>query len=312
MEKIRDRARGRWPGIMTALGVPSSVLTGRHRPCPLPGCGGKDRFRFDDKGGNGTFFCSQCGAGDGVQFVMKLLGLDFKDAATAIEGVIGSAPIGKKKKEQTSQEREAALARLWDSAGRITRGDPVDRYLRGRAVGLDFYPHTLRFAPSAAYRDETGRRGNHPAMLAALIDAGGTAVNIHRTYLTADGRKADVDEVRKMMPGDFPAGAAIRLAPHGSTLGIAEGIETALAATVLFGVPCWSAVNSTGLEKWQAPAGVTEVVIYGDNDPKFGGQAAAYALAHRLACAGLITSVQIPPMVGEDWNDVLTKARRAA
>ncbi|WP_245523900.1 toprim domain-containing protein [Mesorhizobium sp. M2D.F.Ca.ET.223.01.1.1] len=312
MEKIRDRARGRWHGIMTALGVASSALTGKHRPCPLPGCGGKDRFRFDDKEGNGTFFCSHCGAGDGVHFVMKLRGLDFKEAAAAIEGVIGSAPIGKKKKEMTPAEREAALSRLWDSAGRITRGDPVDRYLRGRGVGLDFYPHTLRFAPSISYQDDTGRRERHPAMLAALIDVDGNAVNIHRTYLTDDGRKAEVDEVRKMMPGGFPAGASIRLAPHGSVLGIAEGIETALAATALFGVPCWSAVNSTGLEKWLAPAGITEVVVYGDNDPKFGGQAAAFALAHRLACAGLITSVQIPPMVGEDWNDVLTKARRAA
>ena len=149
-------------------------------------------------------------------------------------------------------------------------------------------------------------------MLAALIDVNGKAVNVHRTYLTEDGRKADVDEVRKVMPGGLPAGAAIRLAPYGSKLGIAEGIETALAASALFGVPCWSAVNSTGLEKWLAPAGVTEVVIYGDNDPKFGGQAAAYSLAHRLACAGLAATVHIPPTVGDDWNDVLIDARRAA
>jgi putative DNA primase/helicase len=312
MEKIRDRARGRWHGIISALGVPAYALTGKHRPCPLPGCGGKDRFRFDDKDGNGTFFCSGCGAGDGVQFVMKLKGLSFKDAAADIESVIGAAPVVAKTKEMRPEEREAALARLWENASKITRGDPVDRYLRGRGIGLDFYPPTLRFAPSVAYRDEEGRREKHPAMLAALIDVSGAAVNIHRTYLTPDGRKAAVDEVRKMMPGGIPAGAAIRLAPHGSKLGIAEGIETALAATALFGVPCWSAINSSGLVKWLAPVGVTEVIIYGDNDPKFGGQSAAYALAHRLACAGLGASVQIPPTVGEDWNDVLTNARRAA
>ncbi|UDL87986.1 toprim domain-containing protein [Mesorhizobium sp. PAMC28654] len=312
MEKIRDRARGRWHGILSALGVPTAALTGKHCPCPQPGCGGKDRFRFDDKGGNGTFFCSGCGAGDGVQFVMRMKGLDFKEAAAEIEGVIGAAPVATKKKETSPEEREATLARLWDNASKITRGDPVDRYLRGRGLGLDFYPLTLRFASSIAYRDEDGRRERHPAMLAALIDINGTAVNVHRTYLTTDGRKADVDEVRKMMPGGIPAGAAIRLAPHGHKLGIAEGIETALAASALFGVPCWSAVNSTGLEKWLAPAGVTEIVVYGDNDPKFGGQAAAYALAHRLACAGLMAGVQIPPTVGDDWNDVLLNSRRAA
>jgi putative DNA primase/helicase len=36
----------------------------------------------------------------------------------------------------------------------------------------------------------------------------------------------------------MPAGAAVRLMAHGDTLGIAEGIETALSASALFGVPC--------------------------------------------------------------------------
>ena len=51
-EPLKDRARGRWPGILTALGVPAKALRNRHGPCPV--CGGKDRFRFDDKGGAGN------------------------------------------------------------------------------------------------------------------------------------------------------------------------------------------------------------------------------------------------------------------
>jgi putative DNA primase/helicase len=35
------------------------VLIGRHGPCP--GCGGKDRLRFDDID-NGMFYCSGGGA----------------------------------------------------------------------------------------------------------------------------------------------------------------------------------------------------------------------------------------------------------
>jgi putative DNA primase/helicase len=99
----------------------------------------------------------------------------------------------------------------------------------------------------------------------------------------------------------------VRLAEHGATLGIAEGIETALSATALFGIPCWSAINANGLAKWSPPTGVEEVVIFGDNDPKFGGQAAAFSLAHRLACRGPAIRVEIPPTVGDDWNDVLMK-----
>ncbi|TAJ88609.1 MAG: hypothetical protein EPO10_01440 [Reyranella sp.] len=37
-------------------------------------CGGKDRFRFDDKGVEGTWFCNQCRAGTGIILVRKLNG----------------------------------------------------------------------------------------------------------------------------------------------------------------------------------------------------------------------------------------------
>jgi hypothetical protein len=56
----RVDAQHRWLDILTALGVPAKFLRNWHGPCPM--CGGKDRFRFDDKDGKGTFFCNGCGA----------------------------------------------------------------------------------------------------------------------------------------------------------------------------------------------------------------------------------------------------------
>ena len=79
----------------------------------------------------------------------------------------------------------------------------------------------------------------------------------------------------------------MRLSDHADVLGIAEGPETALSASILFNVPCWSAINLNGLAAWIAPEGVGEVVILGDNDVKYDGQTAAFSLAHRLACKGL-------------------------
>jgi len=68
---IREEARGRWPSILhtLSLAVPSKPM--QHGPCPA--CGGKDRFRFDDKDGRGTWICSQCDphAGDGFQLIQK-------------------------------------------------------------------------------------------------------------------------------------------------------------------------------------------------------------------------------------------------
>lgn len=46
---VRTAAAGRWRAILLSLGVNERALSGKHGPCPL--CGGRDRFRFDDKDG---------------------------------------------------------------------------------------------------------------------------------------------------------------------------------------------------------------------------------------------------------------------
>ena len=91
MSPLKDRALGRWRGILPALGVPAKALSNRHGPCPM--CGGKDRFRFDDKGGRGTWICSKCGAGDGIELVKRIQNVEFKEAARLIEQHVGAAPI---------------------------------------------------------------------------------------------------------------------------------------------------------------------------------------------------------------------------
>ena len=69
--EVNKHARGRWKEILPALGVPASFLKNEHGPCP--GCGGKDRFRFDDLDGDGTFYCSGGGTennhGDGLELL---------------------------------------------------------------------------------------------------------------------------------------------------------------------------------------------------------------------------------------------------
>ncbi len=91
---IREHARGSWRSIFEVLGI--DVGTGKHRHCPV--CGGKDRFRFDDKDGGGTWFCNQCDphAGDGFALVMNVCGCAFPEALRLVTDVLGLTPSSHK------------------------------------------------------------------------------------------------------------------------------------------------------------------------------------------------------------------------
>ena len=145
-------------------------------------------------------------------------------------------------------------------------------------------------------------------MLATVAAPDGKALSIHRTYIQ-NGQKAPVASPKKLMQGFPIAGAAIRLTPISQVLGIAEGIETALAASELFEVPVWSCISAQGVESFEPPAGVEHVIVFADNDLNFAGQAAAYRAANRLKLKGFDVEVAVPPIMG-DWLDELS--RRAA
>lgn len=286
---------GRWPGVLRALGVDEAFLRNKHGPCPL--CGGKDRYRFDDKDGKGTWFCSHCGAGSGFDLLMRLKGIEFKKAAGMVREVVGGIEASQAKKPKDVEDTLRLCRSIWDEAKVIVRGDPVDCYLRNRGVGLDEYPSALRYHSRLCYE----RNAHYPAML-ALVRAGGKVVGVHRTYLQ-DGKKAPVDAPRKLLGTE----GLIPLARHEGTLGVAEGIETALAAAKRFAIPCWSTINAGGMERMRIPDGVRRLHVFADHDASFTGQRAAYALAYRAHEQKVEVHVHLPSQIG-DWADVRTDA----
>ena len=88
---VRDAAARRWPEILSTVGgIPTTILDGRHHPCPK--CGGKDRFRsFDDFDESGGLICNQCGRtnGDGIASIQWACGIDFKEALKRIADHLG-------------------------------------------------------------------------------------------------------------------------------------------------------------------------------------------------------------------------------
>lgn len=295
-EKVSDLCIGRWHGILTALRVDEQYLTNKHGPCPICQTG-KDRYRWDNKDGRGTFFCSSCGSGDGFQLLMRVNGWHFVQAAKEVERVIGIAGTDRPVKQRSEADKTEALRRTYKESRPVKEGDPVWIYLK-RRTGVVEIPPSIRFHPGLRF--DSGRA--FPAMLATVTMPDGTASTMHRTWLTADGNKAPVDEPKKVMAGTIKTGA-IRLSPVAARLGLAEGIETALRAAVIFGIPVWASISATGMQQWEPPEGVEELIIFGDNDVNFTGQNAAFSLAHRLTIKGMKTEVRIPAKVGTDWAD---------
>lgn len=286
LPEVIRQAEGRWYGILTSLGFSEAQLNGKNQPCPW--CGGKDRFRWSDRS-KGMFYCSNCGHGDGLDMLMRN-GYSMGEALTEVERLVCITP--KVKKVNLEDEVKQRLNRIWTVAKHIEEGDEAWMYLTGR--GLIPAQFNLRFHPSLPYTGEQ----RFPAMVAKVMSAEGKPTAIHRTYLK-DGRKAPVESPKKIM-GRLGEGAAIRLFPAAETLGIAEGIETAIAASMRFGIPVWSSISANGMEKWIPPGMTKKVVIFGDCDESFTGQAAAYSLAFKLKKT-VDVEVKIPQK--GDWAD---------
>ena len=144
-----DLAIGRWPGLLVRFGIERHLLTGKHVPCPV--CEGRDRFRFDDREGRGTFFCSHCGAGDGFKLLQLLKGWSFKQAAFEVEGIVNTVQTGSAMPVQSDATKVEACRRIWRESRAVVVDDPVHQYL-ARRTGIDAAPACIRFHPALPYR----------------------------------------------------------------------------------------------------------------------------------------------------------------
>lgn len=306
MSDIARETVGKWHGIFASLGI--EVGDGKHCPCPI--CSGSDktsdRFRMDNKEGRGTWFCNQCGAGDGFNLVQKVLNIDFKEAAKEIESIIGSVSVSNNIPKEKTVNPEM-LRGIFKGSKPANKTCQVGSYLFNR--GLSVVPGTLRFHPKC-YEPEKKRET--PAMIAVFTSAEGKALTMHRTFLDGHGSKAVIDQPKKILPGlEKLTGGAIRLFdPVDGMIGVSEGIETAIAVKEMMNIPCWSVVSTTLMEGFEPPKGIESVVILADNDKNFAGQKSAFILANKLALKGIKVSVMVPDRPGTDFLDVYNSERR--
>ncbi|EFU4365313.1 DNA primase, partial [Salmonella enterica] len=283
------QACGHWPNILPALGV--KVIKNRHQACPV--CGGSDRFRFDDKEGRGTWFCNQCGAGDGLKLVEKVFGVTPSEAAGRVNAVTGNlSPVAPEviaaAETETNADRQAAAAlavRLMEK----TRPATGNAYLTRKGFPvLECLMLTVMHKTGGV----TFRAGD---VVVPLYEDTGALVNL---------QLINADSLKRTLKGGQVKGACHIIEGKkqaGKRLWIAEGYATALTVHHLTGETVMVALSSVNLlslaslARQKYPA--CQIVLAADRDLNGDGQSKAAAAAD--ACESIVA---LPPVFG-DWND---------
>lgn len=148
-----------------------------------------------------------------------------------------------------------------------------------------------------------------PGLIALVTDAAtGEALTLHKTWVRADGSKADIDKPRLLLAKHRKKNGVVRLWSNDAVttgLAIAEGIETALSAALVF-TPVWSAIDAGNLGDFPVLGGIESLMIFADHD--VAGLRAAEQCAERWYRAGREVRIIKPPTEGADFNDLVRSA----
>jgi putative DNA primase/helicase len=224
------------------------------------------------------------------------------------------------RQQPIGQERHEVLSSwgrtLWEASQPIDLGSIAATYLTGRGCALLPEDGDLRWHPALSDR-MSGYTG--PALVALVTRIeDGAPINLHRTWLAADGRgKAVIDKPRRLLKGHSSHDGVIRLWPDDAVtngLVVGEGVETCLAAAHAGLTPCWSTIYAGNMAGFPVLPGLEGITILVDHDrahPKTGKRAgieAAKQLVARYIAAGFDPrrdiKVILPPTEGEDAADL--------
>ena len=300
ISNITAAACGHWPELLAAMGI-DTPHRGKHGPCPA--CGGNDRFRLDDKAGRGTWFCNQCGAGDGLDLVCRVLSATPKAAAELLAPLVGVSAAGvdltewerihqqqqakaEQAERQRAQQRRRAASRAAAIVSDVTPG--VSPYLVGKGIEL---PQT---AISRTLIREGGESFPAGSLVVEMTDEGGTLVNVQ--LIRADGTK-------RYLAGGQKAGAYHRIG-GGALVAVLEGYATGLSVHLATGATVYCAMDCGNLQaiaqiaRRQHPN--ARILLCGDNDEGTKGNPGKTKAEQAAATVGGLVAL---PSVAGDWND---------
>lgn len=307
IRQVTHEAAGRWPQVLGGLNIRVPSSPRQHSACPA--CGGKDRFRFDDKG-RGSFLCNVCGAGDGLDLVKRVSHCDVTEAARMVADVLGidyraaqtdpaaasqrreQLEAGRQQREQERQQqaaedaeqRRATFTRLYaEMRQNVTLGESV--YLMSKGVGGLSFP----ILPDGS-------------LLLALV--GDTGDVTAAQTISPQGEK-------RLLTGSAKRGAyyAVNAPEQPQSVLIAEGLATALSVHLMRPDALTVAAIDAGnllpvAEVMRRKYPEAQITIAADNDQHGDNQPNIGKTAAEKAAAAVAGWVSLPPTDHKaDWND---------
>ena len=281
---------------------------------------------------------------DGISFIMHLTGRSFVDVFDELAEWLEGYDFDKKKsglyesnfvslRETTQVQRvkddtslRVWLNQLWSEGKPLTHesAEPARRYLESRGIlAAALKADCFLFHPKLGYKHKGVFYGYHPGIMAVVRNNLGHPVSIHRIYLTPEGQKLQVTEKappRRQCPSmqsDIKGRVVtlgqciINAAKRDGVIGVAEGVETALAVLQGARIPVVSCLTASNMATYRPPQGVRTVLIFVDVDRTNAGFEAAETLKQNLEAEGYQAKLVFPDLQrpesakSVDWADQL-------
>jgi len=275
-----------WSAILSAMGVSDNFLqnTKKYRNVPCPVCGGTDRYTFDNKSINKTFFCRSCGGGDGIKLLSLIDDSTFFDALQKIADYLNNKPVPLTPREETTKEREYANAlKTISIIKQYSSKTPTKKalayyesrellFMQGKRI------NAIQYGVMKAYANNI--EGLFPVIIGFLSKWKGSTQGLAKIYV-------DPNHIRSQLPVDYQfshkqlfgacpnlSGCAIWFSHiRMRVLHVGEGVETMLAVArmqkTLSVVACCTAPLLGGFElpvNDEGKVWIEKLVIWADKD----------------------------------------------
>lgn len=291
--------QGQWRDVLGNYGC--KVPSGRkHGSCPV--CGGKDRFRFDDKNGRGTWYCSQCPeqSGGGLKLLSMYIGKSVMDTAKELVGDDSFKSVAPKRVFKEVDENAIRLAN-------------IEQAKKGANALMQ-----SSVLASHSYMDKKGLNGNWLTNGEPIFSRDGIIeteklllVPVYKNDELVNVQKITEDGVKRPLFGGDMQGVQHVIDGKIARVAVAEGYATGVTVNMLTGYKTYVAFNTGNLmeavKKAKKDHHDSRVVIFADYDkldPVHNRRPGEHYANE--AAAPFDAIVALPPSNGEwlgDWDD---------